>query len=246
MNNLRHENVPLDLFVIRRGVPVLNENEIHVWFSELDADEHKLNYLQTLLSQEEIAKAQFFLEKKLQNNYVHARGVLKELLSAYCKIPKGKVDIRISDSGKPFLNNHKLYFNLTHSGNRFGIAVSKTSEVGLDIERVRSLHDFDQMISLNFTPAEQKYIDKKSAGFENRFFEMWTLKESYLKLTGEGMRRNPDTLEFCVINTSARLISVDGIQNTKTLNFVFIQSGAGYKATLAVNGNSSVVVSKIN
>lgn len=86
--------------------------------------------------------------------------------------------------GKPVLPDYPyLQFNVSHSGNYVVCAVHDQL-VGIDVEKVQS---FDLRLAKHlFTGFEYRDIlDSKN---RNRtFFEIWTLKESYIKALGKGL-----------------------------------------------------------
>lgn len=86
--------------------------------------------------------------------------------------------------GKPMLKNGAGFdFNVSHSGEWIACVFDNKS-VGVDIEEVT---DIDLAISQNyFHPLEhQDIIDSKNA--TERFFDYWTLKESYIKFNTKGL-----------------------------------------------------------
>ena len=92
--------------------------------------------------------------------------------------------------GKPHIQGREdFHFNLSHSGSWVVIAYGE-SPVGVDVERIRMEAGKENIARRHFTPEEQEYLF--SAGEENgeRFFEIWTAKESYLKYLGTGLRRS--------------------------------------------------------
>lgn len=94
------------------------------------------------------------------------------------------------DYGKPYVQGRPdFHFNLSHSGSWVVIAYG-ASPVGVDVERIRMDAGKENIARRHFTPEEQEYVF--SAGEENgeRFFEIWTAKESYLKYLGTGLRRS--------------------------------------------------------
>ena len=94
------------------------------------------------------------------------------------------------DYGKPHIQGREdFHFNLSHSGSWVVIAYGE-SPVGVDVERIRMDAGKENIARRHFTPEEQEYLF--SAGEENgeRFFEIWTAKESYLKYLGTGLRRS--------------------------------------------------------
>lgn len=100
-------------------------------------------------------------------------------------------DIRIvqAENGKPYQETVPgLYFNCSHSGIMVACAVAG-EEIGVDIQEV--VHNIK--IRERVYCQEEMQID---AAYDNDefFSEVWSKKESYLKLTGEGLRREMKTL----------------------------------------------------
>ena len=90
---------------------------------------------------------------------------------------------------KPYLKGKQdIYFNLSHSEDVAVCAISLW-EVGCDIEKISD-------IPLNiakkyFCESEYDLISsqKTQEAKQEMFFRLWTLKESYIKMTGMGMRK---------------------------------------------------------
>ena len=74
----------------------------------------------------------------------------------------------------------KLLFNITHAGELVAVAVAESC-VGLDIEckEDKDFHVTERM----FAQEDREYILED----QNRFRDVWTIKESFLKCTGEGI-----------------------------------------------------------
>ena len=99
-----------------------------------------------------------------------------------------------SEYGKPYLRGEKnLYFNISHSKN-YVVCAFSDREVGIDIQ-VHKKGKGD--IAQRFFSMEDRALMEKLAGEERSseeiFFSMWTVKEAYMKLTGEGMRQGLDS-----------------------------------------------------
>ncbi len=91
--------------------------------------------------------------------------------------------VTYGENGKPGMDG--ICFNLSHSEDWVICAVSK-KEVGCDIEKISELKS--KVAERFFSSAENEYLntfegDAKVA----EFFRLWTMKESYLKMTGEGI-----------------------------------------------------------
>lgn len=91
--------------------------------------------------------------------------------------------------GKPWLPSHpEIYFNISHSGNLAVCAVGE-SPLGVDIERVRPFKD--NLLRKVLSYQEQEMFGNKKMSEEERqklFFRLWTLKESFVKADGCGIR----------------------------------------------------------
>lgn len=94
--------------------------------------------------------------------------------------------IREDEKGKPYIDKENFSFNLSHSGNHVICVVSDTAS-GCDIEEIK-----DRDLSLAnrfFSPKERDFLHASSSEEEkrDRFFFIWTGKESYLKMRGVGL-----------------------------------------------------------
>ena len=99
-------------------------------------------------------------------------------------------DLKYSENGKPVADN--LFFNVSHAGD-YVVGVSSDCEVGCDIEKIVSAPL--EIAEHYFNGTEREYI--KAADDKNRaFFTLWTLKESYMKMTGKGMSLSLDSFEI--------------------------------------------------
>ena len=89
------------------------------------------------------------------------------------------------DSGKPILKGQSIHFNISHSGNLVGVAISKIGVLGLDIEQYRKFEKVESAFSF-FSAVEQKAI--LNAEMPNRkLIEFWSKKEALVKAVGGQM-----------------------------------------------------------
>lgn len=98
------------------------------------------------------------------------------------------------EGGKPFLAAHcGIYFNISHSGDYVVCAVGEVP-LGIDIQYQKK-GDHRKLGKRIMTPKEWERYEGQ--GLEEEFlFRCWTKKESYLKYTGEGIRRDLRTLAY--------------------------------------------------
>ena len=94
----------------------------------------------------------------------------------------------LRENEKPYFQNEpSICFNLSHSDTQVLAAVSD-HEVGCDVERIKPI-DL-QLAKRFFAPEEYTLIMAAQTEKEKTllFYRLWTLKESFIKCTGMGMR----------------------------------------------------------
>ncbi|HNX28408.1 MAG TPA: 4'-phosphopantetheinyl transferase superfamily protein [Syntrophomonadaceae bacterium] len=158
-------------------------------------DTSRLDQMSYLLAPEK----QLRLEKI--KDPVSARQVLSSDLLARAVVcdklgwRNNEIEFCYNDYGKPSLLHKKdFHFNLSHSGNWVVMAIS-TYEVGIDIEQIVPL---DLSIAEHFFSSyENRYLNSLPPALQlDGFFRIWTLKESYIKMTGQGL--SADLTSFSV------------------------------------------------
>lgn len=88
---------------------------------------------------------------------------------------------------KPYLHNHSsFFFNISHSGD-WVVCVIDQMEIGIDIEKIQSIdlelaNSFFSLKEYNLLISITNYRQKLDF-----FYELWTLKESYIKAIGKGL-----------------------------------------------------------
>jgi len=100
-------------------------------------------------------------------------------------------DIVKDKAGRPFFHDRKVQgtdtdFNISHSGALAAVSLvrGKNLHTGCDVEFVRPRARAREIAEEFFTVPEIEYIDADSRFDGTRFYQIWTLKECYLKLRG--------------------------------------------------------------
>ena len=111
------------------------------------------------------------------------------IIRAFKEAGLSEVGITYGKNGKPEADREGFYFNLSHSGNTIALAFSD-GELGFDIQKPVAARESlkDRILS----PGEKERLSKDKTPF-NR---IWSLKESFSKLTGEGIGTDFTGLEF--------------------------------------------------
>lgn len=115
--------------------------------------------------------------------------LLGKVLPLYGASPE---EIRIGTDGKPEAEG--ICFNLSHSADLV-ICAAGEQAVGCDVEKIAEAPE--HVAEHFFHRHEAEYL--QACGEEQRaeaFFRFWTMKESYIKMTGEGMSLPLDCFEI--------------------------------------------------
>ena len=114
---------------------------------------------------------------------VLARLMLKELLLEQGFHNTILEDYRTDDYGRPFIHE-TIDFTISHANDYVMCAVSKTTRVGIDVEKLREICIDDYSISLSDKELEELTSSENPIP---DFFTLWTKKEAISKADGKGL-----------------------------------------------------------
>lgn len=172
---------------------------IVIWILEFDEAAHDPRTfrpdLKALLTQNERARADRFIDKPAALRFLFGRSLLRCALSAHSKsraILPAAWRFDQQEHGKPELTapfaNTQLKFNLSHSAGMIVCAVTNQLEVGIDVEHLERDIDVVSVGTYCLSPHEIANIQATlPAERQRRFLQYWTLKEAYAKTRGDGL-----------------------------------------------------------
>jgi 4'-phosphopantetheinyl transferase len=104
-----------------------------------------------------------------------------------------------NEYGKPFVEGRgAIHFNLSHSGSWVVMALD-SQPLGIDVEQVKEV-DLN-IAEKYFSLKEREYLfGLEEVCREGSFYDLWTLKEAYIKAVGKGLQIPLDS--FSVIPAS--------------------------------------------
>jgi len=178
-------SAPLDLLLHRDAA-------IDVWLVDLDSPDWRDPRRPAGLSDDEKRRAEAFRFDQDCRRFVACRSAVRMILGRYLDSDPLDIRFRYGPYGKPRLERNglsaPLHFNVSHSEHLALVAVSRESEVGVDIEHVRARPGIPDIIERQFAPAERRALLRAPEGEHlSRFYRYWTLKEAHLKAAGLGM-----------------------------------------------------------
>jgi 4'-phosphopantetheinyl transferase len=145
-------------------------------------------YLAILSLDEKRRLARLFSTPK-QELFLLAHGLLRTELSKCADVDPAAWQFRAAAQGRPEIAAPKspLRFNLSHTQGLAACAVTDGRDVGIDVEDITREHSCG-LAERIFSLREQKNLRDLPAQEQARgFFELWTLKEAYLKARGLGL-----------------------------------------------------------
>lgn len=139
------------------------------------------------LSEEISLKIHAYKKESDANRSLYAYLLLNYVFVKELKSSINQLHVSKNYYGKPFLREYpEFHFNLSHSGN-WVVCVTNSTPVGIDIEEIK-LIDYQSIAEQFFSPEECKLIlSAPSQSQLELFYNVWTLKESYVKAIGGGL-----------------------------------------------------------
>lgn len=151
--------------------------------------------------------------------YLAAHVLLRSTLSSLAPVPPQEWVFAAAGAGKPEIVSpelsQRLRFSLTHTSGLVACAISSVDEVGVDAERMDATLVPPEVSERFLSGVEQSDVATLPAPHRvTRLFELWALKEAYLKARGDGLSRSPGDLTFGFgPSQPARLVSDAGVDD---------------------------------
>ncbi|KNE75179.1 4-phosphopantetheinyl transferase (plasmid) [Candidatus Burkholderia crenata] len=171
-----------------------SEGQLQAFLAEMDFSER--------------TRADGFRFQRDRMRYIVTRCAIRSVLSRYTDHPPAAWSFMADAFGRPCLVKNEsaitgLTFNITHTSLMIVIALSRSDTVGVDAEsRERSAPS--EVAERFFAASENNALSQltfEQAAF--RFFELWTLKEAYLKAIGVGLSVELNSIVFDFPNSYA-------------------------------------------
>lgn len=172
------------------------------WMDIEDVPPATLAFWRRWLSPDEVARADRFRFDADRLSYIGAHALVRSLLASVGPYPAGEWRFICDERGKPEIDpalESPLRCNLSHTRGMVAAAVSYRHAVGVDVERFDRATRFRDLARRYFTPDEMALVQSHAAdGGREAFFRLWTLKEAFIKATGEGLERSLQSFSFAL------------------------------------------------
>jgi 4'-phosphopantetheinyl transferase len=181
-------------------LPTLAPNEIHIW--RVGGDARKVNDLSgfDILAPAERTRASQFISEADRAHFIERRAALRMVLAGYLAIAPQDIAFAVNEFGKPSVLASKasddLAFNTSHSRGFALIAVGRSIQIGIDVERLRPGVELEAIAARFFTANEAGALAAlPSHDRVEGFFNAWTRKEAVVKALGRGLSIPLDSFE---------------------------------------------------
>ncbi|MBN7773923.1 4'-phosphopantetheinyl transferase family protein [Clostridium aminobutyricum] len=131
---------------------------------------------------------------------------------------------------KPYLKKPNVFFNISHSG-KFTVCALGDSEIGVDIQE-KEMRDTEELLTLGTRFFSAKEAQDLSGQFDKKdyFYQLWTLKESYIKYRGTGLYYPLDSFGFQIKDNDIEYFNSEEMQGA--LQFKCFDYRSDYKLAI--------------
>jgi 4'-phosphopantetheinyl transferase len=219
----------------------VGEDEVHLYFADPREAVRAaaLPHYREVLGRDEIERAERFHFEKDRVNYMVAHALVRETLGRYLRSASSALRFETNPWGRPFLAGElegRLQFNLSRSRDLVLLGVTKTRALGVDVEYSQR-RGVVEIADRYFAPTEVGELRRLAeAEQQGRFFDYWTLKESYIKARGMGLSLELDKFAFSMSAEAAIALTVEPelSDHGDHWDFLLLEPDGEHKAAVAV------------
>ncbi|QAA33941.1 4'-phosphopantetheinyl transferase family protein [Clostridium manihotivorum] len=152
-----------------------------------EISKEKMDELYELIDSEKKCRIEKFINTKDKIRTLIGEILIRTIVIDNLNIHNKCISFNKNQYGKPYLESYPSFnFNISHSG-EYVLCAIDDKPIGVDVEEIKPI-DCEGIVKSFFTEEEFEYIVSKELKFSlNRFYEILTLKESYIKCCGQGL-----------------------------------------------------------
>lgn len=180
-----------------------DSSRIDLWctyISEIGDDSLWPRYYALLAGDERARQARFRFARD-QRRHLITRALVRTVLSRYADVRPQDWVFSAGERGRPVIaapsGAPPLEFNISHAADLVIVAVTTGRTLGIDTESIAARAAEIDGLDRYFARQESEALLSLPPGERRRrFFELWTLKESYIKARGLGLAIRLDAFRF--------------------------------------------------
>ena len=208
--------------------------DLWYWFYEPDLTDALVADATEWMSGDEHDRYRRLRFEPARRLFLATRVLVREVLSRYASVAPEGWRFVADPAGKPRVAqpvvSPALHFNLANTSGLVVCGVSTAHEaIGVDAERSDRPVDYTALAARFFAPVEADDLrtlppDRRP----RRFFEYWTLKESYIKARGLGLRLPLDQFAFAIDSERIRVSFASPALDDTHWRFASVHVGPDY------------------
>ncbi len=223
-------------------------SEVHLWQvhqADFDLLALEANCLSWLTEVEVLRYCRYQFDRH-RKQFLLGRAVIRVALSSYEQsIKPGEWRFTQNEYGKPAIHPDQqigsLFFNLSHSGESLVLVLAGFANIGVDIQRSLKTRRIAAIAQRYFSGKEVEELKGLSAEQQQtRFYELWTLKEAYIKACGMGLAISLRHFSCFFPGTDKLAIKFDSLRNDDEKAWQLWQLDAGDAYKLAIAARAGV------
>ena len=220
----------------------LRPDEVHLWVVEPErvSEPRLLAAYHAMLSAEERERHSRFRFDKHKLQFLVSHALVRVTLSRYAPVQPQAWRFSVNAYGRPDITGEglpRLRFNLSHTDGMAVCAVVLDTDVGADVEHSGRPGQTVELADSFFSRSEVQALRALPVERQReRFFDYWTLKESYIKARGAGLSLPLDQFAFHLEPGQPPRISFDPRlgDDPETWQFVQVRLSPEHPAAVAV------------
>ncbi|MEK9281137.1 4'-phosphopantetheinyl transferase superfamily protein [Bradyrhizobium sp. ISRA442] len=192
----------------------IREQHIDILLSRPEQASTRLrNAVGEVLDEEERQRALRFVFDRDRDLYIFSHGLLRLVLARYLGVDPRELCFALAKGGRPELawpSSTPIRFNLSHTKGLVACIVTSRADCGVDVERIDRV-DYRRLVPSVLATEELSALMRLTEECRrHRFFEIWTLKEAYLKGRGLGISYPVRNISFSGFDGTRRcLVTAD-------------------------------------
>jgi len=155
-----------------------------------------------VVSPDELRRSERFVRHSDRTTYLAAHALLRVVLEAVGGRPASNWTFCSDGIHRPHLseqNPTNLEFSLAHTHGMAACIVAAGHPVGVDVEPLNRRPLKRDVLATILSPDELAFVVNAPEGSgHERFLELWTLREAYVKATGQGLQFPNETFSFAL------------------------------------------------
>jgi 4'-phosphopantetheinyl transferase len=222
----------------------LHPGRVDLWFVFFDQlrDERLLHGYRQLLSASELTHTQNFHFAEDRRRFLITRALVRTVLSRYARTEPSRWSFVQNRYGRPEIvaesaADKRISFNVSHTKGLILLGVACDHALGVDTERVCARNAVLDVAEYYFAAEEVLAMHALRAERRSeRFYQLWTLKESYIKARGMGLSIPLDQVSFSFPREERLALASHPSLEDDTAEWRFwqVRPGAEYLAAICV------------